>query len=423
MVSKYTVFKMTDLYDISSGLSKKREEFGFGSPFLSFKDIFNNVFVPTTLNNRVNSSEKERQKYSVKRGDIFLTRTSEKIDELAISSVALFDYPNATFNGFSKRLRPKKGNENIVLPEYMGFYLKSKDFRQQINAMATMSTRASLNNEMISKLEIPIPSVSHQKTIVFILKSLLDKEKLNQDIIANLEELSQVLFKRWFVDFEFPNENGTPYKSNNGIMKESVLGKIPNDWNVSALENIAENYNSFRKPLSKLEREKQENNFPYYGATKVIDYVEDYIFDGKYILVGEDGTVITNKKSPYTQYVSGKFWVSNHAHILKGKEMSDELLLLNLNNINISPFITGAVQPKLNKKNLNSIMIVKAPKNTQNQFEKVIEPIFEKIRSLKDEIIYLTQLRDTLLPKLMSGEIELPDTLEVTEDAELLQRG
>ncbi len=315
-------------------------------------------------------------------------------------------------------------NYSELNAKWLYYFLQSSSAKDYIHQHLRGSTQQYIPLTSLRKFPIIYPSNRNDMFKIVNMLDYIDRKRENNfKIITNLEELSQVLFKRWFVDFEFPNENGTPYKSNNGIMKESVLGKIPNDWNVSALENIAENYNSLRKPLSKLEREKQENNFPYYGATKVIDYVEDYIFDGKYILVGEDGTVITNKKSPYTQYVSGKFWVSNHAHILKGKEMSDELLLLNLNNINISPFITGAVQPKLNKKNLNSIRIVKAPKNTQNQFEKVIEPIFEKIRSLKDEIIYLTQLRDTLLPKLMSGEIELPDTLEVTEDAELLQRG
>src|SRR5699024_3676134 len=190
---------------------------------------------------------------------------------------------------------------------------------------------------------------------------------------------------------------------------------------VLRLEDIAHSYNTVRKPLSKLEREKQENNYPYYGATKIIDYVGNYLFDGKYILVGEDGTVKTDEGTPFTQYIWGQFWVSNHAHVLKGKTISDQLLLLNLKNVYIEHFITGAVQPKLNKKSLNSIKFLQADESTLSKFERIIQPIYGKVRELTDESNYLRELRDTLLPKLMSGEIELPDELEVDEHAELLQ--
>ena len=112
----------------------------------------------------------------------------------------------------------------------------------------------------------------------------------------------------------------------------------------------------------------------------------------------------------------GKFWVSNHAHILKGKLISDELLMLYLKNTNVAPYITGAVQPKLNKKNLNSIKFVIADKETIIKFENFIKSYFQKIRILNKENKKLIELRDTLLPKLMSGELEIPDDIEVNSD-------
>ena len=117
MGNKWKTSFLTDHYIISSGLSKPAKDFGTGYPFLSFKDIFYNYFLPDSLTQLVQSTEKERVTCSVKRGDVFLTRTSETMHELGMSSVALKDYANATFNGFCKRLRPKEKSE--LEPEYV----------------------------------------------------------------------------------------------------------------------------------------------------------------------------------------------------------------------------------------------------------------------------------------------------------------
>ena len=120
--------------------------------------------------------------------------------ELGMSSVALQDLEKATFNGFTKRLRPKPNNE--LYPEYVGYYLRSPKFRNDMLAFSTMSTRASLNNSMISKLTIRYPDRSYQKKIAHILKTLDDKIELNRQMNKNLEAMAQALFKSWFVDFD-----------------------------------------------------------------------------------------------------------------------------------------------------------------------------------------------------------------------------
>jgi len=115
-MSEWKEYKLNEIYDFGSGLSKPRSEFGHGDGFLSYKDIFHNYFVPNTLTELVNSTEKEQKSCSIQRGDVFLTRTSETDEELGMSCVALKDYPRATFNGFTKRLRPNGMIE--ILPEY-----------------------------------------------------------------------------------------------------------------------------------------------------------------------------------------------------------------------------------------------------------------------------------------------------------------
>ena len=324
----------------------------------------------------------------------------------------------------------KFNNENIVLGKsacyinlndtadknYIYFLLKSREFQNYIQQYATGTTIKNVSLKTIRNFKVKLPALKYQNRVSTILQNIENKIQLNYKMIANLEELSQTLFKHWFVDFEFPDKDGNPYKSSGGEMIDSELGEIPKNWSIKTVKEIAESFNSIRKPLSKIEREKRESIYPYYGATKIIDYVDNYIFDGKYILVGEDGTVQTETGNPFIQYVWGKFWVSNHAHILKGKLISDELLMLYLKNTNVAPDITGAVQPKLNKKNLNSIKFVIADKETIIKFENSIKSYFQKIRILNKENKKLIELRDTLLPKLMFGEIEIPYDIEVNSD-------
>ncbi|MGP7974757.1 restriction endonuclease subunit S [Proteus mirabilis] len=200
MGSEWKTTKLLEHYEIRSGLSKPAKDFGSGYPFLTFKDVFYNYFTPDKLGDLVQSNDKERKNCSVKRGDVFLTRTSETMHELGMSSVALKDYENATFNGFCKRLRPTQQSE--LLPEYVGYYLRSSIFRQAMLAFSTMSTRASLNNEMIGRLEISYPPKMEQVKIATILKNIDDKITLNRQINQTLEQMAQTLFKSWFVDFD-----------------------------------------------------------------------------------------------------------------------------------------------------------------------------------------------------------------------------
>jgi len=250
-MSEWQEVYLNEAFDIGSGLSKPAEDFGSGFPFLSFKEIFNNFFVPKELPELVESSEEERDKCSVKKGDVFLTRTSETVKELGMSCVALKDYENATFNGFTKRLRPN-GNFEIV-PEYTGYYFRSSKFRNDVTALSSASTRASLNNEMLGRLQILLPSKIEQEGIAAVLICLDRKISNLRQQNETLERTAQTLFKHWFVDFEFPNEDGKPYKSSGGEMVRSELGEIPIGWYLLELDNVATNYSETHRFQNKSE--------------------------------------------------------------------------------------------------------------------------------------------------------------------------
>jgi len=158
---------MGELYDSSSGLSKSAGQFGYGQPFLSFKTVFNNPVVPSELPDLVNSTEAEQARYSINAGDVFVTRTSEDLGGLGMSCAALRDYPKATFNGFTKRLRPKK--TDAIEPQFSAYFFRSSLFRMQIARMAVLSTRVSLNDDILLRVRIPVPPIQEQRRIVAIL--------------------------------------------------------------------------------------------------------------------------------------------------------------------------------------------------------------------------------------------------------------
>lgn len=181
--------KLGEYYDVRSGLSKEASAFGSGYPFLSFKTVFNNYFIPDELKDLVNTTDTERFSGSIKKGDVFLTRTSETNDELGMSCVALKDYENATFNGFTKRLRPNENND--FNPKYVGFYLRSPKFRAEISGFSNLTTRASLNNDVISRLKLIVPPKVTQDKIASILSGYDDLIENNLKRIKILEEMAQ----------------------------------------------------------------------------------------------------------------------------------------------------------------------------------------------------------------------------------------
>jgi type I restriction enzyme S subunit len=143
---------------------------------------------------------------------------------------------------------------------------------------------------------------------------------------------------------------------------------------------LVEIYNNLRVPLSSTERENLDKVYPYYGAQSIVDYVDNYIFDGEYILVAEDGENLRSKNQNICNLVTGKFWVNNHAHILKANiENNTKYLYYNFNRIKFEPYVTGSAQPKLNKENLLNIYTYVHEKQEQEKIASVLSALDSKI--------------------------------------------
>lgn len=154
------------------------------------------------------------------------------------------------------------------------------------------------------------------------------------------------------------------------------------EWKEVKLEEILIIYDKKRRPLSSIQRSSFQGQYRYYGAQGIIDYIADYIFDGEYMLIAEDGENLNSRTQPIAQIVNGKFWVNNHAHIVRTNDKANMyLVMLILNNLNISSYVTGAAQPKLNQDNLKRISIYLPNKNEQDIIAGILSSLDAKIET------------------------------------------
>jgi type I restriction enzyme S subunit len=413
MASKWPQVSLDAIYEFSSGLSKPRSEFGFGYGFVSFKDVLDNYFIPDTLTALVNSSEKERFGCSVKRGDVFLTRTSETYEDLGMSSVALKDYPDATFNGFTKRLRPK--GKADVFPEYAAYAFRGRAFRVAVTAMSSLSTRASLNNEMLQRLSIPLPPIEIQKRIAHILKSFDDKIELNRRMNATLEAMARALFQSWFVDFD-PVRAKLDGRQSTGKVNP-VSSKFPSEFDHMAGNVSPRGWQRKRwGDIATLEygkslRDYAASNGAYrvYGTNGPIGFHDNPLCNSDGIVIGRKGAYRGVHYSPEP------FFVIDTAFYLKPTAQIDlkwayyELLRFDINSMD-----SGSAIPSTSRDDFYGIPVVVPPPEIQCGFGEIVSDWFSQMQSNDSQSQALAKLRDTLLPRLLSGQITLdgrPETI------------
>lgn len=307
-------------------------------------------------------------------------------------------------------------------PYFYYLVTQSPMFQAQLKSNGVGSSQPTIPMKNIRTLKVPIPSKEVQDRITDFFKDIYDKLKLNNDLIESLEQLSQTLFKQWFIDFEFPNEEGKPYKSSGGEMVESELGEIPKGWNVKSLDEIAKFQNGlamqkFRPeenaaslPVLKI-KELNQGNTTLNSERCSLDIKQEVkVFDGD-VIFSWSGTLLV------------KLWTGGDAglnqHLFKvTSEKYEKWFYYVWTKHYLKVFQARAAEKAttmghIKRSHLNDAKIYLPPEEILKRATDLIQPIIEKIVVLGIENKNLTQLRDTLLPKLLSGEIEIPDDLEV----------
>ena len=286
--------------------------------------------------------------------------------------------------------------------------LMTKEFKTYLHNIAGQSTIKNVSPNQIANYEFYAPSslcdcIAYSQTIL----KINEKIELNRQINDNLEAMAKQLYDYWFVQFDFPNEEGKPYKSSGGAMvwNEKLKREIPQGWSGCKLKDFINLFDSKRVPLSSKDRGKRQGVYPYYGATGIMDYVNDYIFDGDYILLAEDGSTSDAKGFPIVQYIWGKNWVNNHAHIILPKNERYTMFTYQmLRSIPAKQIETGSIQKKISQENLCGYKMFLPNSDLLEKYENVVFPLWEKRKCCIEEINTLTKQRDELLPLLMNGQ-------------------
>ena len=322
--------------------------------------------------------------------------------------------------------------EKIVTNLYLFWFLRS--IRNDLLGIGFGGAQKNISQEKIKRILIPIPPYSEQKRIVSKIESIfaqIDAAKEKLEVLASQTKLasgslsmlrSSVLkqaFEGKLVPQDPKDESASvlleKIRKENPNLKQSDYEEIeqenlPEGWFAVQFHFITKNFDHQRIPVSKNKRREMQGNIPYYGASGVIDHVNRSIFDGDYLLIGEDGANLLARTTPIAFIAKGKFWINNHAHILKTLgNIPLEFLTSYINSINLAPWVTGTAQPKLNQSNLNKIPIPIPSLSEQKRIVSKIESIFAKIdvvhEIVQSELKKLDRLRQSVLKQAFEGKL------------------
>jgi len=272
-----------------------------------------------------------------------------------------------------------------VIPKFIYYTLETVPIRK----MAGGSAQPLINQSILKNINIDLPSLEEQKAISNILSSIDQKIKLNNQMNQTLEKIVQAIYKKWFIDFE-------PFQDEEFV--ESELGMIPEGWEVGKLKDILTMKNG-KRPQEKQDDKDNEFDIPVVGASGIMAYTNERLYNEKIIVIGRVGTLGVIQRYNYP------CWTSDNTIVIKSNFY--EYVFSILNDINFKNLNRGSTQPLIAQKDIKRIKIVIPPKNILISFEDKIKSLYNKVDNNKKENQFLSQIRDILLPKLMSGEIRV----------------
>lgn len=356
-------------------------------------------------------------KFLLKKDDIMIARTGN-----TIGVVKYIDRDvNSLYNNGLIRLRV---NTKAHFPKYIFYNLVSKRFKDFVYSISGgTSTQPNMKIGHVLKYEVTNFSISEQKSISNLLSSLDEKIEINKQINKTLEEMAATIFKQWFVDFEFLNENGEPYRSNGGEMVESELGMIPKGWKLGSVNDLGtiigggtpskkhEEYftNDGIAWITPKDLSINKNKFISNGSVDITDVG----LKNSSAKLMPKGTVLFSSRAPIGYIAISKNEVTTNQgfkSIIPYDEIGSEFVFQFLKyNINlIENRATGSTFKEISGGELKKISLVMPAINILSNYNKIVSSLSSMIMKTEEEIYKLTEIRETLLPKLMSGEIRVP---------------
>lgn len=350
------------------------------------------------------------------KGDVILT-TEAPLGEVA-------QIKDSKKVALAQRIITLRGKREILDNTFLKYSLQSPIMQHRLFERASGTTVIGIKSAELKKVNINLPPLEEQVKIANILSSLDDKIELNNEMNKTLEEMAQSIFKRWFVDFEFPNEDGQPYKSSGGEMVDSELGMIPKGWEVKSLDELTDVGIGKTPPRKEYQWFSLNNEDVKWVSIKDMGNCGTYILETSEYLTNEAIEKFKVKKVPSnTVILSFKLTVGRvaispcelvtneaiaHFKIQNSENLTTEFLYSYLKQFNYDLLgSTSSIATAVNSKIIRKIPIIVPPSEIMSKFTSNVSSLFELIKENELEIINLREMRDSLLPKLMSGEIDL----------------
>jgi len=367
--------KFSDLYEIPSrnGLSKPSRIRGSGFKMINMGELFSNDRIYDIPMELVPLSDSEKSVAKVEKNDLLFARQSLVAEGAGKCSIVMETSKLTVFESHLIRVRL---NQKIANPFFYYYYFKSK--ASPIKAIIQHCVQAGIKGSDLAEITVKLPPLATQKKIAEVLSSLDDKIELNNKINANLEQQAQAIFKSWFVDFE-------PFG-----------GEMPAGWKVGKLSDlITVKYGKDHKKL-------EDGNIPVYGSGGVMRYVEKSLYEKESVLIPRKGTLSN------VFYINEPFWSVDTMFYTEMKQDNIvKFVYFFVRSKDLDSMNAGSAVPSMTTEILNALEIVIPSEDYLSKFESLVSPMFLKMKDCETENKKLSTLRDTLLPKLMSGELEV----------------
>ena len=405
-------YKLSDIAKVEiSGVDKKTKEGELPIRLCNFVDVYHNWAITNSLyDNFMCASAKEAEiaKCSIRKGQVAITKDSETRDDIGIATYIADDFTDVLLGYHCASITP---NENFLDGKYLNAFMHTSYIQKYFENNASGSgQRYTLSNDTISNIPILLPSLEKQHKIGAILSNIDRKIELNKAINDNLEAMAKQLYDYWFVQFDFPNDEGKPYKSSGGVMvwNEKLKREIPEGWNVAnVFDELSVQYGfPFSTELFTEEptsipvvriRDILENSVSAYSEEEVD---EKYKLQKQDLLIGMDGNFHMNYWNDNVSYLNQR------SVRLRAKSKSTVSIMQA--RYDIAPYIKakelrakGSTVGHLSDKDLKELFVLVSPNvDFRNKFDSILAEIIEN----RCEMIELTKQRDELLPLLMNGQ-------------------
>jgi type I restriction enzyme S subunit len=354
------------LADLIRGNGLQKKDFTeAGVPAIHYGQIYTYYGLSTTKTKSFVSPDLAKQLKKVDKGDVVITNTSENLEDVGKALVYLGE-SQAVTGGHATILKPGE----CLLGKYFAYFTQTDEFAAEKRKYAKGTKVIDVSATDMAKIQIPIPCPENPK------KSL----ETQAEIVRILDAFTSLTAEL------------TARKKQYNYYRDQLLSFEDSAVEWKTLGKLTENLDSMRKPITSGLRDP--GDIPYYGASGIVDYVKDFIFEGDYLLVSEDGANLLARSTPIAFSISGKSWVNNHAHVLKFETYAERRYVeYYLNSLDLTPYISGAAQPKLNKKNLESISIPNPPIEEKKRIVSILDKFDALTNSLTEGLPREIELR------------------------------